>query len=646
MLSSDLNVTFSYNDDDETDDNIHPPPLLENDDLPPLVLDSTDEDEDDDEYEPMHRSPPVATPNLETAWDETRPRMTPQEAEIERLRKRNRELEACVASGQTHPLEEPLKTFTRLSQARKHVQAEMEEEEKQKRQRANLARERATKEREEQEREIRENKERLRKERHDKKVERDAAQKEKTRRELQDYAERYADNLFNGTARYIEKDYFSALTLFNDATRMLDDKHALPDIEAALVSTSRNRIQHLLSNIRLIDYLIIRCTFEADKDGNKGDIMIDKLAVLVATFRAPFVYWLYGRTLNRYRPHSDDISKLLRTASINDHCDNQRYYLTDEYVLAESEHHILCELVADEVNTFQRRPEPDAFCRHSACTVPRIYFGANSAAFYARITCHETVHDDGDIVNNGTCTQKIHDCVLVYHKSCWRNLTKKRYLVIAREACIGLGCPFNIECNRDVIRMYEELNGDGSVRGTWGGTKSPKTKSPAIDTTNFETEATETISSLVGEEEIQVESSISSLDYVDEPNITSEIRTGEHQAEREIVSAYSIDLRAATVLLPQRDRDDAVKVSIKTERQSRRLKKNKVKATMSLGEFFKDEEEKEAERALQQQTRDAKARSVDRVVKDMKKTLTSLSRRPTKNLAAKRAPPAVPADDV
>ncbi len=54
------------------------------------------------------------TPNLETAWNETRPRMTPQEAEIERLRKLTRELEACVAN-------------TPLLQHTRRVQLELQE---------------------------------------------------------------------------------------------------------------------------------------------------------------------------------------------------------------------------------------------------------------------------------------------------------------------------------------------------------------------------------------------------------------------------------------------------------------------------------------------------------------------------------------
>ena len=54
---------------------------------------------------------------------------------------------------------------------------------------------------------------------------------------------------------------------------------------------------------------------------------------------------------------------------------------------------------------------------------------------------------------------------------------------------------------------------------------------------------------------------------------------------------------------------------------------------MSLGEFFKEEEEKEAERQAERRMVNAQLPPVDRAVGDLKQTLVTLSRRRTKQLS-------------
>ncbi len=184
------------------------------------------------------------------------------------------------------------------------------------------------------------------------------------------------------------------------------------------------------------------------------------------------------------------------------------------------------------------------------------------------------------------------DHVLFYHKSCWRNLAKKRYSGASRAECIGHICPVP-ECT-GFIANYEELNSDGSVRKTSSRPAAINAANTGIRATH-ESATREVVVKPTLINEKKDANSLAPLQVEDDKNELEKDK--DDVTERIYVSAYMIDLSEATVILA---RDRLLEVDDETSRperrQTKRSKKKNVKGVMILAEFHEKEEVKEAER--------------------------------------------------
>ncbi len=568
---------------------------LDNDEVPPLIdSDASDTDEDD------HMPPLIDSDSSDTeeAEGNTVPDLIADPSDDEE--------DAVTAHW------EGKQAHLQLCEAEKQAQSDRVAEERTKRMIAKNARKAARLEQQAKDEEIRLEREHRRQERQQQKQKRELELKEKTQLELQEYAETYARRLLDGIARYLEHDFTMALSLFQAALKMVDDQHSVATLEAAMSPASCDLLSHLLNpeNRYLTDYLVVRCLFESDHDDVRGEQIIDKISTLITKFRSPFMFWLYGRVLNRYRPHSDDIQKQLFLARDGAERDiSESCYLLDGCMLAESGKGILLGLIAEELEALSRRPGPAAICQYGGCTTPKIYWTSTTAdhqVTYAKIVCvsdHDEQHEH------------------LFHKSCWRNLAKKRYSGASRAECIGLPCSVS-ECAA-VIANYRDINSDGSVR------KTNRSATAATITSNHsQTKSTKVaiaasvdtpLSTCLLEEEEEE-------DEEEEPTENEEVKT--FRTERSEVSAYSIDLSAATVIQP-RDRLQDTGTGSERRQTTRRIKKNKDKGVMSLATFLEKEEAKEAEKEAERLRNLAQLSPDERAVEDLKHTVKALARRRT-----------------
>lgn len=464
---------------------------------------------------------------------------------------------------------------------------------------------------EKEERERQETQERKRLERHKRKQQERQEAKERNRlqrnerkqmmaerRKAQQHEElldKLHNDLVRGTELYLASDFKNALPLLQFVTKSLkgDDLNA---------KTTRLKFDHIAQ------YMTIRCAFETDNDCTREKYILGELDRLLHDHPVSYIYWLYGRAMNKYQPRSDRTETFLSRAS-------ELLCTLQMELLPESNTTHLQGLIDKEMQIWHARPTPDGRCNSAACSSVKIYWG-----------------EDGPLCSRISCSLG-HS--FLYHKSCWRNMCKKVYGSISRDQLIGQVCPVLDKCSGTIIRQ-EDLSYSGAVRTCFeaplpltllsNDNDDEKLEEflPPSDEDKKEQEQDE------DEEDYEYENE--NEDSPTEPEASKE--EGEDIAyddvPRTLVDAFSVDLSTATVLLPRKPETTPVK------KEPIIRKKRKDKITMSLGEFWKTEEEKEAVREDERRAIKARLPELERDLDDLHQTVKLLARRPTKKLTKSR----------
>ncbi len=571
------------------------------DDMPPLLDSDTDEDDCDAHSE--SDLPPLLQ---DSSGEEDEGHVFQQqrnESVTETEEQRTLRLYALLSANNHERDRTKLKKNEELDEFQQRARDQKAKEREQK------AKER---ERKEKERQL-EEKERKRTERLEQKEAKTQARKVQELKELFDSCN---DNLRKGIDYYVTADYKNALSPLQFAGKLLE-KIALTDTAAVPRDSARYELISSYLSVEsrhLIRYLTTRCAFETDHDHTREKHILGEIDSLLIDFPAPYVYWLYGRAMNQYQPRNERTATYLSRA-VELSCELEKHQRFAYDIVFESNSHHLQSLIDDEFQVWRKRPAPDGICDNAACSSPKLYWG-DDELHCARILCSQGHR-------------------LLYHKSCWRNVAKKIYGSKSRDKLIGENCLVD-DCNGDVTR-YDDLTSSGAVRNSYEAAPSKDKAAPNDHADKKEEEDKK-------EDDEEYDARHESL-CTDKHNIETSTEASQDDDKDEdigdrerlpprkpLIDAFTIDLSDATVILP---RDKASTTTATVGKKKKR--KEKVASTMSLGEFWKTEEEKEAIRETERLALKAQRPAFERDLDDLHNTVKVLARRPTKKLSRNKA---------
>ncbi|TPX67537.1 hypothetical protein SpCBS45565_g03685 [Spizellomyces sp. 'palustris'] len=204
-------------------------------------------------------------------------------------------------------------------------------------------------------------------------------------------------------------------------------------------------------SLSLLRYLHAYVLIMLDDD-KRGPEILDTLRSLKnsAAQELPFVYWSFGKALNRYDKYSDEAENVLEEGLTVCSKLPVHYQVlfpdVTKTVISESVPATLKALLEKELQIAKNRPEPNQACQHDQCVKRNIYWGKDGP-LCARVTCNAT-----------------QNCVLYYHKSCWRRIEKRLYGV-SGNYLMGQDCP-SPGCDGLIVR-YDDVTGSGEIRKTF-----------------------------------------------------------------------------------------------------------------------------------------------------------------------------------
>lgn len=372
--------------------------------------------------------------------------------------------------------------------------------------------------------------------------------------------------------------------------------------------------RELIRYLRVSSLLSLDCM--ADSRMIHKDQVLDELNLLIREFPMPFVYYAYGRALNRYKPLQDDIENFLQKASLL--CEARTcptHILPGGHRLNESDMDKLSLLIQHELTVTRNRPPPDALCCSETCLKRRIYWSGFNNCLYVRIVC----------------TDKH---VAVYHKSCWRTVRKRVY-ALSRGDIVGEACPLS-GCIGAIAR-HEDIAMDGSVRRAVKADEpsdrnieplciSPEDRpNPDIEYDYDEDED--------GDE--RTEEVAVAAEEVEEQGTEAQTEVEQPGSARKQMTAYAIDLDSLEMIVPRTRQDGDYIQETKRRKPTCKVKQKKKQGRMSLKEFWRLEAQESARRYRAKQRASSGRQpcsAVETAVEDIRVNLDKLARKPVKLL--------------